>query len=361
MVAREFQESEGMRKMCRNETATAESGDFGRSRWLARLGAAMIGAFACGLPALAQDQEEDQPFPLNCEDGSKLMALFTDDDVTVTLADGVSIKLPFKTDDPFVLYTDGKHKLAEKGDVLEWTIGKKAPTLCSPEDDDVATPFDQPVAVDNVELPASKDNPDARPAVNCYRYKGFMVKEVDLGEVGAEKLAILPENAKCEREDAAEKKVSDPVAGYFLGVKGDLAFFQAADGFNGGMPYVVFDSKTMKKLFEDSFEGADFEKIDNQAGKLTLDYVRTYSADCSLYLDGVACSQKIKKDTGLGAETPLPGCDEAYSAEKKRTPDYAKEIEQLPSVISYPVTLTFDGEQASYAPRAGKTACRVPD
>lgn len=350
-----------MTKLCRNRTVAAESGGFAHSRSIVVIAAVAIGALASALPAMAQDQEEGEPFPLNCEDGTKLTALFTDDDVTVTLADGASIKLPFKTDDPFVLYTDGKHQLAEKGDILEWTVGKKAPTVCSPEDGDVATPFDQPVAVDNVELPANKDNPDAKPAVNCYRYKGFMVKEVDLGEVGAEKLAILPENAKCQREDAAEKRVTDPVAGYFLGAKGDLAFFQAPDGFNGGMPYVVIDTKTMKKLFEDSFEGADFEKIDAQGGKLTLDYVRTYSADCSLYLDGVACSQKIKKETALGDVAKLPSCDESYNAEKKRTPEYAKEIEQLPSVIGYPVTLTFDGTVAKYAPRAGETTCRVPD
>lgn len=351
-----------MVELCRNKTVPAESCGFPFLRRIPAVAAMFVAAHVLASPAMAQDQEEDQPFPLNCEDGTKLTALFTENDVTVTLADGASVKLPFKTDDPFVLYTDGKHRLAEKGDILEWTVGKKAPTICSPEDGDVETPFDQPVAVDNLDLPPSKDNPDAKPAVNCYRYKGFMVKEVDLGEVGAEKLAILPENAKCEREDATEKKVTDPVAGYFLGVKGNLVFFQAPDGFNGGMPYVVIDTKSMKKLFEDSFESADFEKIDDQGGKLVLDYVRTYSADCSLYLDGTACAQKIKKETGLGtASAPLPDCSAAYDAEKKRTPDYAKEIEQLPSVISYPVTLTFDGASATYTPRAGETACRVPD
>jgi hypothetical protein len=345
----------------RNGTVSAETGSLAPSPRLAAVAVAMIGTLALASPASAQDEEAEQPFPLNCEDGTKLTALFSENDVTVTLADGTSVKLAFKTDDPFVLYSDGKHQLAEKGDILEWTIGKKAPTICSPEDGDVATPFDQPVAVDNVELPPNKGNPDARPGVNCYRFKGFMVKEVDLGEVGAEKLAILPENAKCERDDASEKTITDPVAGYFLGAKDDLAFFQASDGFNGGMPYVVIDTKTMKTLFDDSFEGADFEKIDRQGERLTLDYVRTYSADCSLYLDGTACAQKIKKDTGLGAAVLLPDCAAAYDAEKKRTPDYAKEIEQLPSVISYPVTVNFDGTAATYTPRAGETTCRVPD
>lgn len=350
--------------MCRNETLTAGSDIQSVFRRVAPLGAMALGALLMATaPAMAQEQEqeEDQPFPLNCEDGTTLTALFSENDVTVTLADGTAVKLPFKSDDPFVLYSDGRHQLAEKGDVLEWTIGKKAPTICSPEDEDVATPFDQPVSVDNQDLPPNKGNPDAKPAVNCYRYKGFMVKEVDLGEVGAEKLAVLPEGAKCQRDDAAEKAVSDPVAGYFLGAKGTLAFFQAADGFNGGMPFVVIDTSSMKKLFDDSFEGADFEKIDNDGGKLVMDYIRTYSADCSLYLDGQACADKVAKETGLGTVAKLPDCGVAYEAEKKRTPDYAKEIEQLPSVISYPVTLTFDGTVATYAPRAGETSCRVPD
>lgn len=324
---------------------------------------ATTAAMGLAMPAMAQEQEpeENQAFPLTCEDGTKLTALFSDEDVTVTLADGASLKLPFKTDDPFALFSDGKHQLVEKGDALEWTVGKKAPTLCSPEDGDVQTPFDEPVAIDNVDLPPNAGNPDARPSVNCYRYKGFMVKEVDLGEVGADKLAILPEGAKCVRDDPAEKKVDSPIAGYFLGVKGSLAFFQASDGSNGGLPYVVIDTKTMATLFDDSFEGADFERIEADGGKLVMDYVRTFSADCSLYLDGQACADKIRKETGLGDVAKLPDCAASYEAEKKRTPDYAKEIEQLPSVISYPVTLTFDGKSASYAPREGETSCRVPD
>lgn len=349
-------------KMFRNET-------FATIRMRARPGrasrwtVAVVSGVLAFLPAMAvaQDQEEDQPFPLNCEDGSKLTVLFSESDVSVTLAEGDSVKLPFKSDDPFVLFSNGKYQLVEKGDVLEWTVGKKAPTICSPEDGDVATPFDQPAAVDNVDLPPNKDNPDAKPSVNCYRYPGFMVKEVDLGEVGAEKLAILPENAKCERESTNETLVKDPVAGYFLGAKGKLAFFQAPDGSNGGMPFVVIDTGTTKKLFDDSFDGADFERIDAADGKLVLDYVRTYSADCSLFLDGAACSEKVKKETGLGTVAQLPDCGAAYEAEKKRTPDYAKEIEQLPSVISYPVTATFDGTAVRYTARAGETSCRVPD
>lgn len=345
----------------RTDTIAALSKEKRRFRKLLSGAVIVAGLIACAPAAMAQDQEEAQPFPLNCEDGSKFTALFGDNDVTVTLADGTALKLPFKSDDPDVIYSDGKHTLVEKGDVLEWTVGKKAPTICSPEDGDVATPFDQPVSVDNVDLPVNKDNPDAKPSVNCYRFKGFMVKEVDLGEVGAEKLALMPEDAKCERDGKDEKVISDPVAGYFLGVKNNIVFFQAADGLNGGMPFAAFDTKSGKKLFEDSFEGADFEKIDDATGTVTLDYVRTFSSDCSLFLDGQACADKIKKETGLGTIAPLPDCKAAYDEEKKRTPEYAAEIEQLPSVVSYEVTMTYDGNKASFAPRAGETSCRVPD
>ena len=123
----------------------------------------------------------------------------------------------------------------------------------------------------------------------------------------------------------------------------------------------MFDTKTMKPLFNDSFEGADFEKVDDQGGKLVLDYIRTYSADCSLVSEGDACAAKIRKEAGLPEAAKLPSCDEAYNEEKKRTPDYAKEIDQLPSVISYPVTATFDGKAVAYAARDGEMSCRVPD
>ena len=347
-----------MTDLCRNETFSQPTAGKSRISGIAAAAALGVSVLLAASPAAAQ---EDESFPLNCEDGSKLTARFTENDVTVRLADGASVTLPFKSDEPWVLYSDGKHQLAEKGDMLEWTVGKKASTLCSPEDDDAPTQFDQPVAVDNFDLPPDKANPDAKPVVNCYRFKGFMVKEVDLGEVGAEKLAIAPETAKCVRDDPADKPVEEDVARYFLGTKGNLVFFQAADGWNGGMPFVVIDATTMQKLFEDSFESEDFEAIDVEGKNVTLDYVRTFSADCSLYLDGTACAEKIRQATGLGTVAPLPECGPAYDAEKKRTPDYAKEIEQLPSVISYSATLKYDGEAVTITPRPGKTSCRVPD
>lgn len=124
-----------------------------------------------------------------------------------------------------------------------------------------AAPFDKPVKVDAVALPKDELNPDAKPKITCSRYPPFMVKEVDLGEVGAEKLALLAANAPCERENERERVIEDDTAGYVMGVSGGFVFFRAADGWNGGLPFVVYDAKTGERLLDDSLEGDSFTGI----------------------------------------------------------------------------------------------------
>ena len=315
-------------------------------------------------------QQGDEPMDdqdavsISCQDGTELQASFNEDGVEVTLSDGSHVSLPQnRTDEQGYSYSNGKFTLSGDDRGAQWAVGKKAPVACEVKDDRAPTPFDAPITIDTDPLPADKANPDAHPQVNCYRFQGFMIKEVDLGEKGAEKLAVSPQNAACKREAAKDEKVlKDDMAGYFLGAKGNFVFFQAADGWNGGMPFVVYDVNTMKRLFDDNFEGEDFNTVETQGETLTLTFRRAYTADCSLYLDGGNCATRIKQMTGLGGKTAkIPECGPAYDAEKKRTPDYAKEIEQLPSVISYEAMLKFDGKTAMVSPLEGGTSCRVPD
>lgn len=337
---------------------------------------AVLSGFATALwlgvsaaPALAQDDEqgtdEDQVMQLSCDDGSQLSAAFGDSSVTVTLADGSTVTLKQKDDDKGFLYTNGKFTLTGDDTSANWTVGKKTPVPCHFNEQGQHQPqhFDEPLTVDNKPLPKDKDNPDANPVVNCYRFVGFMIKEVDLGEVGAESLAVTQPDAACERAAGKdEKPIKDDLAGYFFGVKGNLAFFQASDGFNGGEPFVVFDTRTMKKLFDDSYQGNDFESLDVNGTNVKISYRRVFSADCSLYLDGGACAEKVKKETGLGtADAKLPDCGAAYDAEKKRTPKFAKDIEKLPSVIAYEAELDFDGTTKTVKALKGQTECHVPD
>ncbi|MBB4236561.1 hypothetical protein [Rhizobium esperanzae] len=220
-------------------------------------------------------------------------------------------------------------------------------------------PFDRPVKVDVVALPKDEFNPDAKPKITCSRYPAFMVKEVDLGEVGAEKLALLAADAPCERAGERERVIEDDTAGYLLGVSGGFVFFRAADGWNGGLPFVVYDTATGERLLDDALEGDDFTTISSGKGKLTLDFRRVYTASCSLYLDA-ACAKTIAADTGLSPKQ-LPDCAAAYKAEMKRSPDHAGEIEKLPSVIVYPVELAYAAGDTTRRPMDGRTSCGTPD
>ncbi|OWV83016.1 hypothetical protein ATY75_26820 [Rhizobium sp. N122] len=221
-----------------------------------------------------------------------------------------------------------------------------------------AAAFDKPIKVDVVALPKDELNPDAKPKITCSRYPAFMVKVVDLGEVGAEKLALLAADAPCERTSERERVIADDTAGYLMGVSGGFVFFRAADGWNGGLPFVVYDAATGERLLDDSLEGDDFAAIRSGKGELTLDFRRVYTASCSLYLERAACAKTIAADIGL---SQLPDCTAAYKAEIKRSPDHAGEIDKLPSVIVYPVELTYAAGDTARRALEGPRACRVPD
>ena len=89
-----------------------------------------------------------------------------------------------------------------------------------------------------------------------------MVKEYDEGQKGAEWLAIVPVEARttpgCTQSHAVgEKVIEEPEwGGYFKGAKKNLVFFHAADGTNGGMPFVVYDARSGTKVFQDSYYDA---------------------------------------------------------------------------------------------------------
>ena len=52
--------------------------------------------------------------------------------------------------------------------------------------------FDKPVRKQRVNLRRTPDQTTDRARVTCYFFPNFMVKEVDMGEVGAERLGIVP-------------------------------------------------------------------------------------------------------------------------------------------------------------------------
>ena len=95
--------------------------------------------------------------------------------------------------------------------------------------------------------------------LTCFYYRGLMVKqltnEVEQGGV-IPFVSPLRSGATGMRQGTfTDREGPRPPewGGYFRGlVKGDLVFFDADDGEDGGMPFVVYDSRTQKKIFEDN-------------------------------------------------------------------------------------------------------------
>jgi hypothetical protein len=226
---------------------------------------------------------------------------------------------------------------------------------------DPPTLFDTPAKVVRVPLPPDTLNPQSKPRVTCRYYAAFMVKEVDLGEVGADQISLLLVAPKakmpaCTRANVAGERVFPAAAwsGYVLGVKGPYVFLDGSDGWQGGMPFAVFTTGA-KKLADDT--RMKWSASETTPTGLTLRYRRTWEAKCSLFSAPDKCWSTIRKDTGLTGA--MPDCRAAYVKEQKRVPKFAKETADDPTVIDYDVVMTIDGEKASIKPATGKAiGCR---
>jgi len=239
--------------------------------------------------------------------------------------------------------------------------------------------FDKPLDETHTQLPLDPDNPQSKPVLSCFYYPGFMVKQVDLGDMGAEQLSILPRakgsaEPQCLRANAKDEIVIGPKewGGYFEGVKGSFVFFHAEDGFYGGLDFGVF-SADGRKLFEDlaslDKSGIAFTTLamlsdpkNETDPAIILRYRRVYAAQCSLRADEKACWSEIRKITGLPQTAP-PSCTAAYEAEKKRLPEYANKVDSYPSVITYEVEVVLNERNPvmRVAPVSKTTECYLGD
>jgi hypothetical protein len=121
-------------------------------------------------------------------------------------------------------------------------------------------------------------------------------------------------------------------------------FFNADDGTNRGLPFAVYDSRTGKRIFEDSaFADLDFSRTPD--GHMSLRYLRVVAGDCSLPRDKSACWDKFRKRLGLESAS-MPSCTE-YDKEGANAWD---------SVIAYPVEVVLF-PQSSIKPLLGPVKC----
>ena len=240
--------------------------------------------------------------------------------------------------------------------------------------------FDKPLHETHTPLPLDPDNPQSKPMLSCFYYPDFMVKQVDLGEKGAEQLSILPavkDHAEppCLRANAKDEMVIDPKvwSGYFEGVKGDFVFFIADDGINNGMGFAVYSSISGKRIFDDVAKFDNGEKIfsalaaqtnpkNNSSTVIKLSYQRVYAAHCSLRANTQNCWKAIQQATSLKNTEP-PNCAAAYEAEKKRTPKWANKVDSYESVITYDVEVVLNSKEAtvSVLPVSKSMECYLAD
>jgi len=228
--------------------------------------------------------------------------------------------------------------------------------------------FDKPLRTIGVTLPAQEAYGDARRDLTCFYYAGFMVKQIDSHEKGAEQLAIaqLASNREppCEENPTEGEKIINwrNWSGWFKGAKGDYLFFEDDDGRNGGLGFAIFNPAG-KKIFEDSTGGDDIgtaiyvDQLDQR--KIVLYYRRVYLAPCSLFADEKACWEQIAQQTGLSE--PIPDCKTAYEEEQRTTPGYAKAIKTLRSIIDYNVEVVIEPSNSKMSPLSAGKSCWLED
>ena len=246
--------------------------------------------------------------------------------------------------------------------------------------------YDQPIEVRRVPLKADPHNPQAKRNVTCFTYSHFVVKQVDLGEVGADRLSIIPaapgKTPRCRQAKEPDEYVipGDSWSGYFEGARSDYAFFVAADGTDGGLGFMVFDTAGRKKLFEDTAEKG-IESIEVKDRTLRLRYQRVFASECSVVTDGAACQNIIAEKTGVSRES-LSSCAGGYESAKEAMAKSRCELEapgdssciqrqlkllneqkwdSAPTVIVYEAEAVPGGQSPVIKPLSPVLACRPSD
>jgi hypothetical protein len=195
--------------------------------------------------------------------------------------------------------------------------------------------------------------------LTCFYYRGLMVKQLtNVWIKGAQFLSFLrfdQAQPPCVKEQSPEEKILE-WNGYFRGlVKGDLVFFNAADGEDGGMPFAVYDSKTHKKVFEDNAyyvwmwnkklrpQPSPFNDIrvaTTPDGNVVLTYLRVLSTECDIPNKGAECWPPLAQKLGLKIAT-APACIRWEENQTAGASAVAYPVET--SLFPQPVTKTITG------------------
>jgi hypothetical protein len=178
------------------------------------------------------------------------------------------------------------------------------------------TGTDTPQKLERVDLPPRCALcPPGR--ITCAHYATFSVREVDLGDVGAEVLAIAPREPKrplpaCTRErmpgEVSVTGGAENFFGYFEGARGPYVLFRSEERRAGALGFAVYDGATGQRVFTDAAVGP--VRLLGGGGHVGLAFQRFSIASCSPLAGGDACWQRIRAELGVG--DPPPDCAGAY-------------------------------------------------
>lgn len=227
----------------------------------------------------------------------------------------------------------------------------------------VLSAFDAPTKTDTVHTDGSR-------VLTCWLYPGFMVKQLDAHEKGAERLSFVRYSGgapACDRTIAVGvEKVLDDWGGYYAGALGDLVVFNGDDGWNGGMGFAIYDTTTGNQVFKDARQG-DMTVKDG-----TLTYKRVTVLDCNASTDKkcVAKGMKLantKRDLGGTCKKGYTSWLSNFSAEvakfdapcdatcKKQRKTQLDSFRNAPSVIAYEVSV--DRTTFAITPKNSNLGC----
>jgi hypothetical protein len=231
--------------------------------------------------------------------------------------------------------------------------------------------FNKPIKETVVDLGLSPYYPVVRRVhgqLRCHYFPIFMVKELDWKQKGDDWISIAPNTrahlTPCSQEHGQSEIVIPPengLAGYFGGVKANLVFLDAADCFDSGCPFGVFEPFTGKKLFEDSTRLSNTGEISEilfgkNNGNLVMRYPRVVPAECSLPQKKSECWNDIIRTTGLTPQ-PIPKCI-GYSG-FNRQEGFGTSDQSDPSVVSFSVEVTIPEFKTHILP--GPVTCWAAD
>jgi hypothetical protein len=198
--------------------------------------------------------------------------------------------------------------------------------------------------------------------LTCFYYRGLMVKQLtndwNKGALFLSFLRFDQAQPACVKEHSPDEKVIGypEWGGYFRGlVKGDLVFFDAEDGEDGGMPFAVYDSKTQKKIFEDNayyvwmwnpklrLRPSPFNDIrvrTTHDGNVVLTYLRVLRTECDIPNKGTECWPPLVQKLGLKTAA-APSCIRWEENQTAGASAVAYPVET--SLFPTPVTKTISG------------------